>query len=544
MNQHHKNAIKYVFLLLLQLLGGLVLQGQSSNSKFVFVIDISASMASRSPATSLVVAEMVEKGVSGKINDGDLVEVWTYSDKISTTNLKSIVWDSQESRDISNLIFVFLKNLRYSKKTIAAVSFDNISRFIDIRDTTRTYLYIVTDGTKPITGLPFESELNVVLKQNSARWKSEKIPCIIAILLERNKPSDWAVGEGYPLSPIKTVANGQTPVENRIEKDKLADKAVNEATKVFKELENKKSKERGQDRKTQDIQRGLVVNEAEKSTGELVPEKKREETIIKQETVKQPFAEMEKSNLSGVKKTNELIRTTLTSLDSKQGLPKLDNRTNFTILTPDSSKAVSNKTNTKFVVSTPDNSAGNLNKNTDIKIEKSSNALIFPKIKSNVNVSIEKPLEVKTNQVIKTVVDKTNEIKNKGVKIQDYPVFTQSNTNVVESSEKVDRELVVLRVDTNKNSSAKTNIFIMSDKKEGETTKLMKVDNKPLSESTITQNVAMLQNDKNDDFLLKMATVFAISAFGLWIFAYIKSRTGYRHSLITRGMDKNKISHK
>ncbi|MGC8743806.1 MAG: vWA domain-containing protein [Verrucomicrobiia bacterium] len=554
MNRRHKKGTFFACLVTLQLFCSCFLQAQSPNSKFIFVVDLSSSMSQKSLATSLAVAGLVEKGVSGKMHDGDIIEIWTYGEKIRTTEFKPLFWRSTEPRDISNLVFLFLKNLRYSKKTIDDISFNNLREILSNKNSSPVYLYIVTDGAKPVKELPFETELNKILSQNFNRWKNDKIPCVIAILIENNEIIDWAVGEAYPLSPVKTIARSQPTrkVEERRNISATSKETEINEPKVVKDLQPQKTTAEDRPEKNLNEQKSenkvMDKPDIQKNSSAAIVVAQINETA-RTESVKpnRPVVVGTNQNILINSETNR-IKPAVTvrgeknpnQSTNKQDKPNISGESVKIATNQSEIKSVSNVVKSNVV-----NIAPPIKKDSEQKQVEAKNSVT--NAQNSLNNQIINPPETAfllTNQIKNNVEIKTNENSGQnlitqsnstGKKLESNKYENTNNAGVITNIVKIETNIVSLvKTNLTKNLTGSGTIATMSGRA-GETNP---------TELTITQNIAVLPDAKGSNDLLKIAIVFAFSAFGLWILGYIKLRKSYRHSLITRGMDKNKISNK
>jgi len=506
-------------------------------------------MSQKSLATSLAVAGLVEKGVSGKMRDGDIIEIWTYGEKIKTTEFKPLLWSSAEPRDISNLVFLFLKNLKYLKKTINDISFNNLQPFLSVKGGSPIYLYIVTDGDKPVKEVPFETELNKILSQNVNRWKNDKIPCIIAILLENNEITDWAVGEAYPLSPVKTIARSQLIRKVEGKKDITAtskEQEINEPN-VVRDLNPQKT--------TVDVRQGKNLNEQKnenKATDKSDIQNNSSAAMVVARTNEAARTESVKPNKPVVVGTNQNIlinsetnrikpavtvrvEKSLNQSTNKQNKPKISGESVKMATNQSEIKSVSNVVNIVSVAKKDSEQKQVDLKNSVTNAQNSQNSQIL---------NLPETTFSKTNKIKNNVETKTNENRDQKFMTQSNSSAKKTNYNKIEETNNAVVITNIVKIETNIISLSKTNLTNdLPISGAGATMYERAVETNPAG-LTVTQNIAVLPEAKGSNDLLKIAIIFAFSAFGLWILAYIKLRKSYRHSLITRGMDKNKISNK
>ncbi len=470
---------KLAVILLFFLFNGLAMTQTDTSGLFVFVIDKSSRMESKSFSTSLTIANMIEKGISNRLKDGDVIMVWTYGDKVDTTAFEPVVWKNQEARNISNKIFMNLRNLKYSRNKLKSLSLNYLSSFLDVKQSAT--IYFVSDGGKPIDGIPFGSLFIRISQQNYERWKKEKIPCLTAIVLENGKITDWAIGEATPSGTVKTIAIMEKKVK-QIAENKQPSQATNEKPAV-KSIETKETQK-------------LLVQK----TNELTKIDVRTNVV---------------SNVAPILKQTEL------KADSKPLIEKREETNSFLI----------NKVPTKKVTNIVNN---------DTKVL-ATNRLSKDKITNSVetlNSLLANKNAVKTTNEILNSSTKINTSVNKISQI----ALKDSQTVVSQDSNKSTKgELVGLTNAIQQVISPNDNSNWVSEKNDaviGNTNNVGKVVN-----LTVTQNIEALPDTvkKSEYSLLRLAIIFGLTACILWCFGYLKYRRSHRHSLITRGMNKGRF---
>lgn len=521
------------------------------NFTYLFVIDISNTMNAKSRAMSLGIADMIEKGVGGKMKDGDTIMIWTYGDKVNTAEFKSVLWDYKQARDISNQIFVYLKNLKYSRSAVKNILYEKIIQLIPNKD--NLIIYFVSDGTKPIIGVPFENDLQTVFRENYARWKAEKIPCITAIFIDKGKIINWAIGEVLPFYPVKTIAQmkieqeivgdskTQPPVVSQAENKKtvvlVKEKKVDNDSKTkmaddFRDLKSqnaldetgKKNTEKKESDKNADLQKvspqiALKTESDRKGANISKKETAREDSKYEDKNIQPKLKENIKNDTRELIKTNGVVILTNKALNDYRGgdtksiekiIPRND--TNFSEKTP---------------VKTEQSKVTNLvNKAADRIVEKTNEARIIT-VKPSESKDEKKEERITDIGLKAPISDSTKSISNLPI-IQDFEDKAPTSKSGI----------LYKKFLSQTNGSGFSNTEIAK-------SKFTNLDDaeKP-NGLTVTQNIAILPDTKNEDFLLKLAILFALSAFVLWVLTLLKMKRHYRHSLITKGMDKNRISNK
>jgi hypothetical protein len=178
-------------------------QNQRDPAKYLFLVEASSATAPRAELVALAVADLIERGLGGRMQDGDMFNVLPFNEQVNAGLLRQ-VWHREKGRPISNQAFRFLQKYRFEKKTrldhalaLAQLAMHNEGNLS---------VYLVVSGEDPIVGTPFDTELNDLRQKNLPQWRLTKGLCVIALVSERGKVRDWAIGVSEPPSPVKLLA--------------------------------------------------------------------------------------------------------------------------------------------------------------------------------------------------------------------------------------------------------------------------------------------------------------------------------------------------
>lgn len=483
MNRHRKikniySRFEIIAILLFFLFNGLAMAqtNGATSGLFIFVIDTSSTMQNKSFSTCLTIADMVEKGISNRLKDGDVIMVWTYGDKIDTTAFKPVVWKSQDARNISNKVFMFLKDLKYSRNQLKFLSFNYLSTFLDIKK--GSTMYIVSDGGKPIDGIPFGAVFMRISQQNYKRWKKGKVPCITAIVLENGVITDWAIGEATPSASVKTIA--------------MMEKKVKPVAEIKQPSRTTKEGQKPLDQKTNEVAKIDVKTN--------VLSKVNEPPIFKETELKADTKPLTKKRVE-----EKVLSTNQTPIKVETNIVKNDMKVLAT-----------NKLSNDIKKVEGTNNVSKLNQAlTNKNVITITNALINPAIKITTNLN-----EITLDAQKKSATNYQSQDSKKTIK--------SKPKNLTNSTQQIS-------LATNDNSNQTTNKTAVVI---GETNNVGKVANLTVTQNVAAFPDGV---NKGNYSLLRLAIIFGLAACILWCFGYLKYRRSHRHSFITKGMDKERF---
>lgn len=181
---------------------------------YIFAVETSSLLADRSERVALAVADMVEGGLKGRMKAGDFFYLWTFSDGFSATGYPAQRYDPDDARRLSNLLFLHLQKQKWSKKPhLERVMFE----IFKLMQTGQSfYVYLVLSGEESILqGTPFDREINTIYMANARRWRAAKCVSILALVVEKGRFTEWAMGVACPPEPIQQVARGSLPSRSK-----------------------------------------------------------------------------------------------------------------------------------------------------------------------------------------------------------------------------------------------------------------------------------------------------------------------------------------
>lgn len=177
--------------------------------KYLFLVETSGSTANRAELTALAVADLIERGLGGRMQAGDLFTVIPFNEQVDLTGYARKAWEPNRSRHISNLVFLYLQKYKFEKKT----RLDRVTSLIQgiVLSEREVTIYLVSSGEIPLQNTPFDAEVNAIYRQNLAQWQANKSIVVTALVAEKARLTEWAVGVAEPPAPVKLIARRALP---------------------------------------------------------------------------------------------------------------------------------------------------------------------------------------------------------------------------------------------------------------------------------------------------------------------------------------------
>jgi len=157
---------------------------QSSN-RWLFVFNTSSAMRDRVRGVEAVTQDLLTTAMHGNLRGGDTIGIWTYNTELHADEAPLQTWYPDAARSIAQNTLEFLNHHPYGK----SASFDdvlaNMLRVVKMSDVITVIL--ISDGTDPIKGTPFDAQLNRFYKENYRPQKKERMPVITVFRGEKGR---------------------------------------------------------------------------------------------------------------------------------------------------------------------------------------------------------------------------------------------------------------------------------------------------------------------------------------------------------------------
>ncbi len=163
---------------------------RSMENRFLFVIDTSAAMKSRTNGLDEAVLGLLASDMKGELRKGDTIGLWTYSDRLST-DFPMQVWSEQKKDDIVNSVREHLRILVYESRAHLEKTWPAIQQVAT--NSERLTIILIFDGADPIKGTPFDKDINKLHKQYAREFRSAHQPFVTILAARDGKIFDYII---------------------------------------------------------------------------------------------------------------------------------------------------------------------------------------------------------------------------------------------------------------------------------------------------------------------------------------------------------------
>lgn len=178
-------------------------------AKYLFLVEASDVTAPLSERVALAVADLIERGCGRRMQTGDLFTILPFHERLDPVGYARKSWDAARSRHISNLAFLYLQKYKFDRKPRMDLVMAAVLQAI--REERDLNVYLVVSGTQPVLGTPFDADINAVLREHGESWRLHRGITVIALVAEKGRLVDWAVGAAEPPAPTRLVARMPAP---------------------------------------------------------------------------------------------------------------------------------------------------------------------------------------------------------------------------------------------------------------------------------------------------------------------------------------------
>jgi hypothetical protein len=148
---------------------------QSSN-RWLLVFNTSASMRDRTQAVEAVAVDLLTTAMHGTIRPGDTIGIWTFNTELHADEAPLQTWYPNTAPAIAQNTLAFLHQHPYEKTAVFGDVLTNMLRVIKMSDVITVIL--ISDGTDPIKGTPFDAQISAFYKTNYQAQKKAHMPFV------------------------------------------------------------------------------------------------------------------------------------------------------------------------------------------------------------------------------------------------------------------------------------------------------------------------------------------------------------------------------
>jgi hypothetical protein len=197
-------------------------------NRFLFVIDTSSSMKSRTNGIEETVSGLLKTDMHGEFRKGDTLGVWTYDEKIHA-DFPMQVWSQDKKDAIAGDVMRYVRHQHYENRSHLDKVLTAIGKVLSQSD--RLTVILIHDGSELIRGTEFDGDINDLQKKYSRQFRSAHQPMVTVLSARFGQVFDYSIN--YPSSitiphtaiplapppetnalPVNAIAVAPVPVTN------------------------------------------------------------------------------------------------------------------------------------------------------------------------------------------------------------------------------------------------------------------------------------------------------------------------------------------
>lgn len=172
-------------------------------NRYLFLIDVSSSMALCSETTEKTVRDLVRSGMNGEMNPGDAFAIWPYREKVFADAFAPETWLPQLNDKLADTAGRFVKSMKYEGTSFFYTAL--VEAFKVIRASRSVTVILINDGTETLQGTPFDLYANTIYRDHAAKMRKEKRPFVTTLVAVDGKVIGCTVGSGGDAITLPSV---------------------------------------------------------------------------------------------------------------------------------------------------------------------------------------------------------------------------------------------------------------------------------------------------------------------------------------------------
>ena len=184
-------AVLSLWLLALSAVMAAPTKGAPEGERFLFVVETSSAMEAFDHAGRQAVFDLIFSGVGGRMQPGDTLGIWTFSDEVRGGVYPMQVWTPEKKLQLASQAGKFLETQKYEHKGRLDHAVPKIlSQIFGVKDLN---VIIISGNEVAWKGTTFDGEINQSYRAKAPASRSAKRPLITALAGRKGDIVYWQV---------------------------------------------------------------------------------------------------------------------------------------------------------------------------------------------------------------------------------------------------------------------------------------------------------------------------------------------------------------
>ncbi|MBI3880681.1 MAG: hypothetical protein HY301_11550 [Verrucomicrobia bacterium] len=166
----------------------------ANGHRFLFLVDASTNLARCHEATVQTVNELLLSAMNGEMRTGDSFAIWPFRAKVFTETFPPESWVVDLKDDHAANARQFVERLKFEGRTGIGAALVELAK--GVAASRSVTVFLVTDGSEPVTGTPFDLYVNTIFRDQAAELRKSRKPFVTAFLAVDGKIIDCLVSTG------------------------------------------------------------------------------------------------------------------------------------------------------------------------------------------------------------------------------------------------------------------------------------------------------------------------------------------------------------
>jgi hypothetical protein len=160
-------------------------------NRWLLIVETSRAMQRRAEAAQQVAGSLIFSGMNGQMHAGDTLGIWTFNESLHTGRVPLQDWTPENKQDLARMVFSFLKSQKNEKD--GRLNSVTTSLLEVVKDSEFITVVIISDGSSPISGTPFDAKINASFKEWQAQQKQSQMPFLTILRAKAGKITEYVV---------------------------------------------------------------------------------------------------------------------------------------------------------------------------------------------------------------------------------------------------------------------------------------------------------------------------------------------------------------
>jgi hypothetical protein len=157
----------------------------AASDRILLIVETTAAMQKRADNVERLIGNLFSSGLDGQLKNGDTIGVWTYNETLQTGEFPLKRWTSQASRQIAGGIVQFVEQQKYAKQPRLTAVMPQLTKVV--ADSDRITVILISDGSEPLVGTPFDEQIAAAFKLNAAEQRRQAMPFVTILRAVKGK---------------------------------------------------------------------------------------------------------------------------------------------------------------------------------------------------------------------------------------------------------------------------------------------------------------------------------------------------------------------